>query len=333
MLALLSLGLLALLLVWSDGPRVRYANMGCQYRLIYATQGPVGAVVLGTSRAQRGIAPDVLAASLGGSAVAINLARGGRGPGQLYQQLLDLESARGITGPIVFEYTPESTAFWRSTPLYYQYLQNFGAHVPLDAYIDDWRAKPREPSYARLHDLFGHVRTRIDLGLETLLTGAWRKNATVRAGQARSEGCMTPAGRVQTAGQRRQLHRRAVAVERQVGADGSWRDLPPVTNDLWEINQDSQNFYVGEVIDFARRHRLPVAFVAMPGYLGAPPSAATLTAFEEQFGVPLLYPPLGVREELADEADFQDAYHLNPAGARIYTQWLARVLRDTPPPP
>ncbi len=42
----------------------------------------------------------------------------------------------------------------------------------------------------------------------------------------------------------------------------------------------------------------------MPGYLGAPPSLATLAAFEERFGVPLLYPPLGVREELADEADF-----------------------------
>ncbi len=242
MLALLSLGLLALLLVWSDGPRVRYARMPCQYRLIYATQAPVEAVVLGTSRAQHGIAPDVLAAGLGGSQVAINLARGGRGPGQLYQLLLDLESARGITGPIVFEYTPENTAFWRSTPLYYQYLPNFGAHVPLDAYIDDWRAKPREPSYARLRDLFGHVRTRIDLGLETLLTGAWRKNATVRAGQARSEGCRTGAGRVQRAGQRRQLHRRTVAVERQVGADGSWRDLPPINYDLWDINQDSQFF-------------------------------------------------------------------------------------------
>ena len=92
-------------LLWSDTPRARYAGLACHYRAVYERPGPLAAVVLGTSRAQRGIDPVALADGLGldpGVDPVANLARGGRGPGQLRQLLEDLDRERGIAGPILF---------------------------------------------------------------------------------------------------------------------------------------------------------------------------------------------------------------------------------------
>ena len=329
---LLGIGCLALLgslFVWSDGPRVRYATMSCQYDVLYGTAGPVDAVVVGTSRAQRGVSIETLATDLGLNPVsvgAVNIARGGRGPGQLYQQLVDLDTERGIDGPIIFEYTPSDMAFWRSKPLYYQYTPNFAVNVPARQFVEDWRSKPREPAYSRLRDLLGQAQVRLDASLQAMLMGSVSRNPDVPLAErppASAQTCITAAGKVQTAGQRRQMQRRERQVSKQVSAGGSWRDLPPAVDDLGLVNQDRQNYYVGKVIAFARARGVPIAIVVMPGYLEAPPASEVLQDFQRRFGVPLLYPPLAVREQLNDPAFFQDAYHLNSDGSAVFARWLA----------
>ena len=118
------------LYAWADQPRVRFARLDCHYDVIYRTRGPVDAVVLGTSRAQRGILGEELTVGLGLDPkhdAVVNIARGGRGPGELYQLLTALDEERGITGPIIVEYTPVTEigrrvpGGWVIEPRYYQY--------------------------------------------------------------------------------------------------------------------------------------------------------------------------------------------------------------------
>lgn len=335
-----ALGLTAILIVsgfvwWTDTPRARYAGMSCQYGAIFDRQGPVDAVILGTSRAQRGIDPVVFAEGLGldpTSDGVVNLARGGRGHGQLHQMLVDLDEQRGIRGPIVLEYTPENDAFWLPRPLYYQETSNEGARLTFDAYADAWRAKPREPFYARARDTLEYLRIRFDTGVESLLTGAWRRNpsrpTTARPG-ARAEGCLTPAGIGQRPGHRRQLDRRERAVEREVGDVGRWTDLAPVDDDFDLVNQDRQHHYVEEAIAFARERDLPIVVVAMPGYLPAPLDPDLPRRFEERFGVPLLVPGPDIQSRLDERDLFQDAYHLNERGREAFSAWLATTIAAT----
>ncbi len=336
-IALGVLGLTAATLVaafvwWTDTPRARYAGMSCQYGAIFDRQGPVEAVILGTSRAQRGVDPTRLAEDLGldpTSAGVVNLARGGRGHGQLHQMLVDLDEQRGIRGPVILEYTPENDAFWLPQPLYYQETSNEGARLTFGSFADAWRAKPREPSYARARDTLEYLRVRFDTGLESLATGAWRRNQSRPALQrppARAEGCMTPAGIGQRPGHVRQLDRRERAVEREVGDLSRWRDLAPTAGEFDLVNQDRQHHYVAEAIAFAQERDIPIVIVAMPGYLEAPLDPNLPRRFEERFGVPLLVPSAEVRDRLDERELFQDAYHFNERGRAMFTAWLAQEL-------
>ena len=323
-LAIATLALAAWFLVWSDAPAARYARMPCQYRAIYGAPGPVGGVILGTSRAQHGVDPARLQRLLGSGPI-VNIARGGRGPGQLRQMLLDLDESRGIAGPIIFEYSPEDIAFWRDEPLYYQYMPNEGQRLRLAALADDWRGKPREPLYSRVRDTFAHVEMRFDTGIETLLTGSWRRNAGQKP--ARSQWCRTDRGIAPNAGQTRQLNKRERAVVRSVGDIARWREQPANPETAFTVNQDLQNAVVADVIALARERGIPVVFVLMPEYLAAPYAPSFLQAFEQRFGVPLLVPDpahSGQRDL------FLDVFHLDRAGSVVYTDWLAERIRRLP---
>ena len=330
-LAVASAALFAWLLVWSDTPQARYARMPCQYRAIYGAQGPVGGIILGTSRAQHGIDPEQLGQLLGpGTAPIVNLARGGRGPGQLRQMLVDLDEERGIQGPIIFEYSPEDIAFWRDEPLYYQYMPNEGQRLRLATFADDWRDKPREPLYSRARDLLAHLELRVDAGVESLLSGSWRKNIVAPMAErppARSVWCRTDRGIRANAGQNRQMDRREQAVRSQVGDTARWRDQRPDAKTAFTVNQDLQNAVVADVVRLGRERGIPVLFVLMPEYLGAPYAPSFLQDFERRFGTSLTVPPPEVVERFGDRSLYLDVFHLNRRGGAVYTDWLADRIR------
>ena len=334
LLAALVLAGLGLLIWWSDRPAVRYAVMPCQYRAIYALDGPAAAVVLGSSRSQYGVDNAALARGLGldpATAPVANVARGGRGPGQLYQQLVDLDAARGIDGPILFEVSPEDTAFWRRTPLYYQYYPGFARAVPLRRVVADWSSKPREPAYSRARDLADDLLTRVDTALHVLVTGRWRRNATRAATAARPIDCRTGRGDRTTPGGGRQLIRTAKALERAYGEGATWRNQPPAPDELGRVNQDRQLAYLADVRRFAAERDLPVVFFAPPSYLGAPVAPETRDRFAAAVGAPLAVPPDALLDELTERDLWLDAYHLNRAGAERLAGWLADEARRAGP--
>lgn len=334
LLAVLVLAGLGLLVWWSDRPAVRYAVMPCQYAALYAMDGPAAAVVLGSSRSQYGVDNATLAEGLGldpATAPVVNVARGGRGPGQLYQQLVDLDRSRGIDGPILFEVSPEDTAFWRRTPLYYQYYPGFARAVPLERVVADWSSKPREPAYSRARDLLDDLLTRVDTSIDVLVTGGWRRNASRATAAAAPIDCRTRLDDATTPGERRQLIRAEKALERAYGDDATWRDQPAAPDELGRVNQDRQLAYLAEVRRFADERGLPVVFYALPSYLGAPVAPQTRTRFEAAVGAPLAVPPDDLLDELAVRERWRDAHHLNGAGAEILTRWLADEARRAGP--
>ena len=334
LLAVLVLAGLAGLVWWSDRPAVRYAVMPCQYGALYAMDGPAAAVVLGSSRSQYGVDTAALAEGLGldpATAPVANVARGGRGPGQLYQQLVDLEASRGIDGPILFEVSPEDTAFWRQTPLYYQYYPGFARAVPLERVVADWSSKPREPAYSRARDLLDDLLTRIDTAVDVLVTGGWRRNATRASAAAGPIDCRTRLDDTTTPGERRQLIRAAKALERAYGEGATWRDQPPAPDELGRVNQDRQLAYLADVRRFTAERDLPVVFYALPSYLGAPVAPQTRARFEDAVGAPLAVPPDALLDALSERDLWRDAHHLNGAGAELLTRWLADEARRSGP--
>jgi hypothetical protein len=318
-LAALSCTLVVALYAWADQPEVRFARLDCHYDVIYGTSGPVEAVVVGTSRAQRGVLGEEV----------VNIARGGRGPGELYQLLRALDDERGIAGPILFEYTLETDigrrvpGGWVIEPRYYQYnpiLDN----MPLGLLAEDWRSKPREPEYGRLRDLLWQMQNRLDTSIEAALTDTAALNAPVPAAERaapRMQTCI--AGQRQRPDQKAQMRAAVKRFDRELGPDRTWRDVEPVGWSFGEIDQDRQNHYVREVVRLARERGVPVYFLAMPGYPVAGADPAMAAEFEERFGAPLLYPPAEVLDRIDDPALFQDKMHLMGDGSRLYTEWLA----------
>lgn len=339
---LLALGALAgvgYLYWWSDDPRVRYARMTCYYEQVYTTAGPVDIVLQGTSRMKYGVESRALAEGLGldpTTAAVVNMGRGGRGTGQMYQQLLDIEAERGVRGAVVIEYTPSDATIFTPEPLYYHYKATFPTNVTYDTLLSDWESKPREPGYAKARDLFAHLQYRLDTTVETALVGIRPRIREVPRADREAAGvqtCMSnPTSRVvrRWGNQAQTLVRRAERIQRVVGEDGTWRDQPPLDWDISVVNQDRQSHYIDAVIRFAEERDLPVFVILVPGYLEAPPSERFLDGFEERFGVPLLSPPMEVLEDLnsGEGRYFQDANHLNRAGYVRFADWLASALEE-----
>lgn len=322
---------------WSDDPRVRYARMACYYEQIYTTADPVDIVLQGTSRMKYGVESRALAEGLGldpATADVVNMGRGGRGTGQMYQQLLDIEAERGVHGAVVIEYTPSDATIFTPEPLYYHYKSTFPTNVTYDTLLADWESKPREPAYAKTRDLLAQLQYRLDTTVETALVGIRPRIREVPVAERKAAGvqtCMSnPNSRVvRTWGdQAKTIERRAEKVQRAVGEDGTWRDQPPLDWDISVVNQDRQSHYIDAVIRFARERDLPVVVVLIPGYLEPPPSEDFLADFESRFGVPLTVAPVPVLEDLysGEGRYFQDANHLNRAGYVKFATWLASVL-------
>lgn len=337
-LALCMLGLIAYLSLWSDGPRVRYAMMTCFYQQIYSTAGPVHAVVLGTSRTKYGVEMDTLATGLGLDPLTdgvVNMGRGGRGTGQLYRELLDIDAERGVRGPIILEYVPSDSTIFTKEPLYYHYKPNYAVNVPFSDLLADWDSKPREPSYSRLRDFASQLQQKLDASIQTALVGLPKGNDAIpvdRRPAVGAQSCMTnPRSRVvrRWGQQEGTLEARERKVAARVGEGGTWRDQPSLDWDLSVVNQDAQEHYVKKIIAFGRERGVPVYLMLVPGYLEMPPSPAFLAEFERRFGVPLLYPSDEVREELNREGGyyFQDSNHLNRRGNVLYAKWLAEEIQ------
>ncbi len=332
---LFSVVLVALLLWWSDTAPARYAVMPCQYNAIFETAGPVGAVALGSSRVQHAVSSPILSAELAAAGHpdnVINLARGGRGPEQLYQMLLDVDRQRGLQGPIIVEYSPQDTAFWRNTPLYYQYYPGFGANAEFSSLTENWRAKPREPAYSRLRDLFGLLEYRLDAAIENSTNGKASRNrvlATAERNHDTTVSCLTRQ-RAQTAGHRNQLRRVYAKTVRAYGIDPTPGDVPSVPSQLLVINQDAQNHYLALIISLAKRRGVPVYPIVVPGFFEPAPSPATFAEFKARFGIPLLYPDSQELAAYGDTTRFLDAFHLNQAGSEAYTDWLASIIVQAP---
>lgn len=330
------------LLWWSERPEVRYAAMACYHQQIYDAAGPVEAVVLGTSRTKYGVDVLALADGLGldpATAGVVNAGRGFRGTGQMYRQLLDLDAERGVVGPVAVEFTPEDATSFTVRPPYYQYKPNHAVNVPYADLVEDWRAKPREPAYGRARDLLAHLQQRLDATLQTAIVGIPDRIEVRDAERRPVRGAHTCLSNPESTRVRRwgrqaaTLETRERRVAEQVGADGTWRDLPPRTWPLDVVNLDAQDHFVRRFIDFGRQRDVPVLLIYIPGYLEAPPSEAYLTAFEERYGQPLLVPPPEVLDELNREDGwyYQDVNHLNRRGHAVYAAWLAGQMRAATP--
>jgi hypothetical protein len=332
----LAIATVALLLWWSDTAPARYAVMPCQYNAIFETAGPVGAVILGTSRAQHGVSPRLLSADLAVAGLpdnVISLARGNRGPEQLYQMLLDVDHQRGLQGPIIIEYSPKDGAFFQRSPLYYWYYGGYAANAEFSTFAIDWQAKPREPAYSRLRDLLGHLEYRLDAAIENSTNGKSSRNR-VLAGTARDHKpvvwCLGSNLANQNNGQRKQIRRVYDTAVAAYGANPKPSVIPPMRNDMKRINQDAQNHYLDLIISLAQRRGVAVYAITVPGFLEPAPSPATLIEFKERFGIPLLFPDAKALEVYGDPTLFTDAFHLNLAGNKVYTDWLASIIVQTP---
>ena len=136
----------------------------------------------------------------------------------------------------------------------------------------------------------------------------------------------------QTDGQRSQIRRVYNNAVATYGADPMPSDIPPMRNDMRSINQDAQNHYLDLIISLAIRRGVPVYAITIPGFLEPAPSPATLVEFKKRFGIPLLFPDPKALEAYGDPALFMDAFHLNEAGNKVYTDWLAGIITHAPAP-
>lgn len=332
-----ALGYLAL---WTEDPRVRYAHLQCGYDQIYRTGGPIDVLFLGSSRTKFGIDPYAVARAIDRvpeTTTIVNMGRPGSGPGQLYRQLLDTERERGVAGPIIVEYAPtDAPVFGRELP-YYHYLPTYPATTTFRGLLEDWHSKPREPAYAKARDLLGQVRYKMDVGIETALLGREEGNRYRRPERRAAGGVQTCVRNPQVPEEQLKrnpivtdlLRERERSVARRVGPNGTWRDLPNLRWNIDGVLQDRQSHYIDEIIRFGEERGLPVYAIVVPGYLEPQPDPGSAAQFEERFGIPLLSPPLELRETLnADKGYYyRDRNHLNRRGWTLYTDWLVEEMR------
>lgn len=329
-LAVLSALGLGWLLWWSERPDVRYAALSCQRSIIYERDGAAALTLLGTSRVRFGVDERALADRLGlaGPERIANLARAGRGMEQLHAELLELDAARGIAGPIVVEYPPEDEVSFSKAPLYYQQRPDFGAVAPWRLVVADAEAKPREPAYSRVRDLLAAGQTRLGAALESAIVGVPRDRHNPESVRVDAEGCPSFLDEPSTT-QRRRVLAGLRGLREAVGEGGSWRDLPRADHPVGLVNLDAQEHYVRRIIALGEARGVPVHVVLMPALFEAPPSDAFLRDFEARFGQPLEVPPDEVLDVLyaPDGSMYQDDVHVNAQGSGVVAAWLAEVVR------
>jgi len=315
----------ALLITWSDQPRVRYASLKCVYRQIYNYQGPVDVVIVGTSRTKWGVSPQLVSAALSDAATpaptVLNLSRSWRGTQQMFQEIKDVENERGIRKAIVVEYSREGDVI-ATSQRYYDYYPEHAALVPIGEFVDDPAAKPREPAYLRLRDLLELGQQRLDFALDRFLTSKADRNIKIPVAErpvGLSDGCtgkdrpLRPADNVAWA-------------KRSVPKGKTWLDKKPGSWRIGDINADAQRQTMRALVQFGKEHHIAVYFTLMPRYVDAPASDVYLKRFERVFGVPLLSPPTDVLARLYD-GGYSDPNHLYEPGRQLYSRWLGEQIR------
>lgn len=311
------------LVAWSDQPRVRYATLKCQYRLVYNERGPVDVVIVGTSRTRHGVSGEVVAEELAGAAgepVVLNLGRGFRGTQQMLQMVRDVADERGIRGAIVVEYSREDDLD-PSMQRYYDYHPEHAAMVPFDRLMEEVETTPREPAYLRLRDQLGRVVTRVDYALDRVITGRSDRNREVPLAEREVGGSGSCSGK----DFRPKPDALARWAERSVPAGMTWRDLEPAAWALDSINGDSQREAIHELVRLGDELGVPVYFTLMPRYVDPVVDPAFPAAFEAEFGAPLLVVPPDLLERLYD-GGYSDPNHLYGPGRELYSRWLAQRL-------
>ncbi len=313
------------LVAWSDQPRVRYASLKCVYRQIYNYQGSVDVVVVGTSRTKWGVSPTEVSTAISAGQeppkVVLNLARSWRGAQQMFQEIKDLQSERGIRQAIVVEYSREGDVV-ATSQRYYDYYPDHAALVPVEEFLSDPLLKPREPAYLRFRDLLELGQQRVDYALGRLLSGKADANLTIpvtERPQGVSDGCTgkdRPFKQAALDGwEQRTTRRSGPWEERKLG---SWR--------IGAINADAQRETLKEIVAFGKEHQIAVYFVLMPRYLDPPTSPAYVQKFESIVGAPLLVPPKDVLRRLND-GGYSDPNHLYEPGRKLYSKWLGEQIR------
>ena len=310
---------------WSDQPRIRYASLKCVYRQIYNYQGPVDVVVVGTSRTKWGVSPQEISTVISEGKqppeVVLNLARSWRGTQQMFQEIKDVETERGIKQAIVVEYSREGDVV-ATSQRYYDYYPEHAALVPVDEFRTDPELKPREPAYLRFRDLLELGQLRVDFALDRLLSGKADKNREIPVQERPvgvSDGCT---------GKDRPLKPAANAswAERSLPKGTEWADREPGSWPIGKINNDAQRETIKEMIAWADAQGLEIYFTLVPRYLDPPASDAYLERFQKTFGVPLLVPPKDVLAQLND-GGYSDPNHLYEPGREIYSQWLGEQIK------
>jgi hypothetical protein len=295
------LGGVTALVAWSDQPGVRYASLRCTHDLIYGDPRPVDVLVVGSSRTKYGVAGPVVAEAMGDpDAVVVNLGRTWRGTLQMLQEVRDVEATRGIRRAIVVEYAPEGDVE-ATTRSYYDYHPEHAQLVPFATLLEDPAAKPREPAYARVRDVLALVAQRVDGALTHLLDD-------------RTAGCT---------GRDRPVDEEALDAwrARVVPTGVEWREAPPGSWALDEVNADAQRHAIAEIVRFAEARDLEVLLVILPRYLDPPADPAYLERSEETLGAPLVAPPEAVLAELYD-GGYSDPNHLHEPGRERFSRWL-----------
>lgn len=313
----------------SEDPRVRYALMPCVYKQIYGTVGPVEVVFFGSSRMELGVDSFTVARAINrdpATTGVANLARQwGRVSGQVYQELIDLDHERGVEGPIVFEVASGigEDPFDPAT-------------VPMDTLVANWQSKPHSPVNTKVHSLLTQVVHKVDVSVETVLRRRWNHSPPPQHRvRARAQTCIAwplvdetqifrPA---KYAAVQRQ---KARDVARQVGASGTWKDLPARAWDVDSLSREGQSFYIDKLVKFGADRNVPVFAVITPGYLENQISPRVAADFQERFGAPLLIPPLELLDQLnsRDGYYYRDRTHLNRRGWIVYTEWLVAAMRN-----
>ena len=325
LLALTLLGIGALV-AWSDQPSIRYASLRCVYRQIYQYRGPVDVVAVGTSRTKWGVSPETVSEVMTGGGeplTVLNLARSWRGTQQMFQEIKDVERERGIRRAIVVEYSREGDVE-ATSQRYYDYYVDHAAAVAIGEFPGDPALKPREPAYLRLRDLLGLYQQRLDYAIDRALTGKADPNTTLPAAE-RPEG--TSGG---CTGKDRPYKPKANAawLARVLPNGGTWHDRKPVTWAFGEINNDAQRETMLQMVRWAHEHDLGIHFILLPRLADRRPTDAYFAEFERTFGVPLLFPPDDVLEQLYADGGtgYSDPNHLQAKGREIYSRWLAAQL-------
>jgi len=309
------------LVVYSDLPIVRYNN--CFYDLVYGREGAAGVVVVGSSRVGRGIEADIVGEHMTAAGltnpISVVLFRPGNGIDDYPQIVRDVTSELGVDEVFLMELSIPD-------PPGYQSIGRNAAKVTSSEILAQLRAS-NEPIDGRLRDLAHRFSTKLDLTMNSLISG------DTPAAPAPIELTRTDQSRAYCRWTQKEIRRRPGQLRNQRDRiESSVGEWTAQDNLSWNIeglvDYERFDFLVRSTIDEAELAGVPLMFFKMPAYLDPPVSADFTHWFEGTYEVPLLTPPTRVLAKLYDNERYRDINHVGEKGRRVLTNWLAAAVAD-----